>query len=107
MYASVGDTMKMEAHVSHVDDGSTLIEWIADDCRFGVSIEPDLKESSWYYVTKHGPDGHIDSVNGDLPAELLAIIEKAHKWDKEQRSLHADMSWVDQYYQDDEPEVTP
>jgi hypothetical protein len=73
----------MIAHASHDQDGSILLEWIADDRRVGITIEIDPKESAWYYVCRDGTLEH-----GSLPAELLDIIEKARKWDEYQHSLH-------------------
>lgn len=42
----------MKPSVYHDKDGSTLIEWISKDFRFGISIEPNPQESSWWFVTK-------------------------------------------------------
>ena len=42
----------MNLSVCECEDGSTLFEWIAKDCRFGISLEKELSESSWYFLTK-------------------------------------------------------
>lgn len=52
---TVQDACKLSAkelpvNVHKIDDGSVLIEWIAESFRIGFSIEPDFEESSWYVV---------------------------------------------------------
>jgi len=61
----------MKPHIAHCDDGSILFEWIAKDRRFGICIDANIKDSSWFYVNK-------DGVNecGDLPEELLSYFIK-------------------------------
>lgn len=83
----------MKPYVSHPDDGNTSIEWIAHDYRFYISIEPDLKESSWGFVARRGEGEPPFMENGDLPAELVAIIEKARKWDAYNR-ISQNWPWV-------------
>ena len=49
-------------------DGSILIEWITKNCRFGISLEKEPSESSWYFVSKcHKSLGDY----GYLPKELI------------------------------------
>ena len=53
----------MECTASYVtrDDGSILVEWIFDQYRIGVSIENDLDESCWYFVSKPEVGGVMTS----------------------------------------------
>lgn len=54
-------------------DGSTLIEWITKNCRFGISLEVEPSESSWYFVSKcHKNLGDY----GYLPKELIPIKQE-------------------------------
>lgn len=59
----------MEPFVTYCADDSLLIEWIDSDCRFGISIEPNLKESSWYFVTKDYCDC------GTLPPAMIERLK--------------------------------
>jgi len=61
----------MKPHVSYPDDDSILIEWIGDGVRFAISLEENLEESSWYFVSK---DGIAEC--GLLPEELLCLFGK-------------------------------
>jgi hypothetical protein len=36
------------------DDGALILEWILDDARFVLFIEPDQEQSGWCYVNKQG-----------------------------------------------------
>ena len=59
----------MKLYVFHCDDGSISFEWIDKDFRFGISLEKDKEESSWYFVHR----GAI--AEGDvLPDELLNYL---------------------------------
>jgi len=60
-----------------VDDGSILIEWIFDDFRIGFSIEPNLKDSSWYLVSNANlgeisASGYISRI--DIKSLVLWLI---------------------------------
>lgn len=46
------------------DDGSILFEWIRQSWRFGISIEKELRESGWYFVSKFGVNlqGYLSSI---------------------------------------------
>jgi len=37
--------------INALEDGSLLIEWIFPDYRFGFSLENNLNESSYYFVS--------------------------------------------------------
>jgi hypothetical protein len=40
--------------ITHCDDGSTLFEWCyKKEWRFGISIEKNKRESSWYFVMRY------------------------------------------------------
>ena len=63
--------------VNKLKDGSLLIEWIhpKNKCRFFITIEKNIKESHWGFVSKC--DCKDDSFKemlmegGELPKELL------------------------------------
>jgi hypothetical protein len=61
----------MEPQIKHCTDGSTLIEWIFKNARFGISIEAIIKDSTWFYCHK---DGTNDC--GGLPNDLLSYFKK-------------------------------
>jgi hypothetical protein len=46
-------------HISRADDESLIVEWPFSHHRLGFSIEPDLVESSWFFVS----DEHEDSTS--------------------------------------------
>lgn len=61
----------MKFHKIDCDDGSILFEWIHENHRFAISIEEDITESSWYFVSKDG------TIEGEvLPEELLEVFKK-------------------------------
>jgi hypothetical protein len=60
----------MKPIVKKINDGSTLIEWISKEWRFGIVIEADKTESSWHLVTK---DDKIDGC-GTLSEEFLNLL---------------------------------
>lgn len=66
----------MKPWIHKCEDGSTLIEWIAKDMRFGISIEKDLKESSWYFVARKKLFRPMLSEYGYLPEELIQVIKE-------------------------------
>ena len=45
-------------HRFECDDGSILYEWTHRTWRFGISIEGEHAESSWYFVSKFGVNGY-------------------------------------------------
>ena len=65
----------MKPMIHKCEDGSTLFEWIAKDMRFGISIEKDLKESSWYFVAKKCWGRPMMSEGDYLPEELIKVIK--------------------------------
>ena len=62
----------MKPIIYHDNDGSTSIEWISKDFRFGISIEPNPQESSWWFVTKDYGDC------GKLTEEMQKYIREPH-----------------------------
>jgi hypothetical protein len=48
------DQAKITPNICLLDDGATLIEFITKKWRIGISLEKDLNESCWYFVTKKG-----------------------------------------------------
>jgi len=64
-----GRNAAMKPYVIRLGDGSLLIEWISKRARFGISLEPDIADSGWYYVNK---DGSADI--GRLPFTLLEYL---------------------------------
>ena len=63
--------VNLSPQVFHCEDGSTLIEWVDKNYRFGISIENNLTDSGWWFAIKSGY-----GCSGVLPKELLNIIEK-------------------------------
>ena len=62
-----------QPHITECDDGSTLFEWVLSrDAIFFISIEEDLAESGWGYVTKSGV---MD--DGPLLSEFFDAIDRA------------------------------
>lgn len=61
----------MKPHIVFPEDGSVLIEWIEEGRRFGISLEPNIEESGWYYVSK----GEMEF--GSLPEKLIDWL-----WDR-------------------------
>ena len=64
----------MKPHIIKCKDESILIEWIDKNQRFGISLEKDRKESSWYFVSKDGT-----TEGGELPEELLNLFRENTK----------------------------
>lgn len=62
----------MKPCVSYPEDGSTSIEWIGDGIRFAISLEKNLEDSGWYFVSKDDMAEY-----GSLPEELLCLLRKA------------------------------
>lgn len=46
--------------VATPDDGSILIEWIHKHFRVGISLESNVRESSWYLVSDDTLDSRMD-----------------------------------------------
>lgn len=68
----------MKPIVIQVEDGSLLIEWISKNARFGISLEPNMKDSSWFYVHKNE-----EGACGELPQsfiEKLLEFAEANWW---------------------------
>jgi hypothetical protein len=62
-------------------DGSNLIEWITKDCRFGISLELEPSESSWYFVSKcHKSMGDCGELPKELQREKLVLSCCDKKW---------------------------
>lgn len=59
------------------------IEWIKPDRRFGIGIESDPKNSSWFYVSKRSAGGRhaAGTLADDLGADALA-------WFKDEPGSH-------------------
>lgn len=60
--------------VNILDSGEILIEWIAKDMRFNLSLERDPRDSCWVFVSRYGL-----SECGVLPKELLQLQENSLK----------------------------
>lgn len=78
----------MRPYPVHLDDGSLVIEWIHEDCRFCLDIEPNVEESFWAYVRKGDP---IVLENGELPQVLIDIFRDAQLW---RQQLHPEQGDV-------------
>lgn len=62
------------AHVTHCEDGSTLVAWVYEDIRFSVSIEPEVQDSFWTVVSRGG-GGWSGNIFGDAdPIHLLGDV---------------------------------
>ncbi len=62
----------MNQYTTELDDGSLLIEWIGTDKRFGIYIQKNPLDSTWYYVSSD----HMDEGSGYLPEQLLERLRK-------------------------------
>lgn len=58
------------------EDGSTLIEFIDKDWRFGIVIDKNRKESSWYFVDKDrlNPEDFENNC-GHLSEDFLKLLK--------------------------------
>jgi len=58
------------------EDNSLIIEWIFKDCRFGFSLESNLDESSYYFVSnkKYGEFMVSGMFNDPFNEKVLKII---------------------------------
>ena len=79
--APLFDAAQLEApFATTLDDGSVLIEWIADNMRIGFGVELDPAESGWYLVTKPelgniGASGVLEGLDlGWLATWLIAFV---------------------------------
>lgn len=60
--------------ITALDDSSYLLEWTFKDRRLGFSLEPDPKDSGWYYVFARGSSELYESGTMDqLDAERLVL----------------------------------
>ena len=59
----------MSLHWQETDDDSLLLEFVSNDLRFGIVIENDLTESSWYYVNKAQ-----ETAGCVLPDDLISAL---------------------------------
>ncbi len=62
---------RKKPHIVKCEDGSILCEWIDKNWRMGISIEPTLEDSSWYFIQKRPLVSHY----GAIPIELIKIIK--------------------------------
>lgn len=76
---STEPSCNLKPFVNKLDDGSLLIEWATKNERFMISIEPDLKESSWCFVAKERWGFPMLSESGYLPKELLELLDNQRK----------------------------
>lgn len=66
----------------NLEDGSLLIEWLFPNYRIGFSIEPNIKDSSWYLVSTvelidYNTSGTLSNVDKKaLLVELLSFVVK-------------------------------
>lgn len=60
----------MKPHIVKGEDGSILIEWISKEYRFGIALEKNKKESSWYFAAK---DGTVEG--SEFSEELLNLFK--------------------------------
>lgn len=61
----------MNPSIIRCEDGSILIEWILANngrSRFGISVEPLLEETSWYFIAEDG------TLQGAVVPSLLAGV---------------------------------
>ena len=69
--------MKLQKpHIIECEDGSLLLEWIKDSARFAICIEPDIYESSWYYVEKDGVVPQSDYLPLKMINYIMMFMEK-------------------------------
>jgi hypothetical protein len=66
----------MKPLVHKQQDGSMLIEWISKDCRFGLCLEKNKEENSWYYISRCKNELQED---GLLPFEIIDFIKDHYK----------------------------
>lgn len=62
---------EMKPYVFCGEDEGITVEWISDYRRFGISIDKNIKDSSWWYVDR---DHNMEC--GDLPEELLVLFRR-------------------------------
>lgn len=67
----------MKPCVVKCEDGSTLIEFIDKEWRFGIVIEKNRKESSWHLVDKKRMTNEDFENNcGNLSEEFLNLLKE-------------------------------
>lgn len=57
------------------NDGSVLIEWTFEDRRLGFTIEPEVKDSGWYFVLSNASSQRFEA--GSLDQLELPRLVKA------------------------------
>ena len=60
-------------HIQFLDEGAIQLEWTADRTRFGIRIEPELSESSWY-ISASDYVGDPRNNSGTLPLGLAQAV---------------------------------
>ena len=88
-------------YVTKCPDGSILIEFVNKDWRFGISLEKDRKESSWYLVDKKRMTNKDFEENmGTLPEEFLNLLKPGYQWDctmcGAKGTMASDRAWYDE-----------
>ena len=69
----------MSMNCRHCVDDSLLIEIVVSpNIRIGISLEPNIEESSWYLVAKQGALSDDILIEGDMIPE--AAIMQIHRW---------------------------
>lgn len=70
MATIIGNCGNMKIHLAKLDDGSVLIEWLDVNKRFGFNIEPNKKDSGWFFVARGGisegdylPDWFVEAID--------------------------------------------
>lgn len=43
-------------NIVELEDGGILIEWVKETKRFGITIERNISDSGWYFVSKEGEE---------------------------------------------------
>lgn len=70
----------MKPIVLRPDEDSFMIEWVSSSARFGISLESNPSECSWFYVHKDGESacGQLPQTFFDALQELCDVIELAN-----------------------------
>ncbi len=55
------------------DDGSVLVEWTLEDRRLGFTIEPEVKDSGWYFVLSNASSQRFEAGSLDQ-LELVRLV---------------------------------
>lgn len=64
--------------INVIEDDTLLIEWIFPNFRFGFSMEKDLNESSYYFISKknYGETTVSGLINDTFGDDLIKVIVK-------------------------------